>query len=85
MESVAFGNRSFKESITMIPDKRNQIPLCIGLYPVSTAQTKFYIFWKQFSLALKEEQIKKFTWQREFPLAMANGQGKFFQAWYLIA
>ena len=36
---------------------------------------KFFIFWKQFSLALKK--IKKFTRQREFPLAMASGQVEF--------
>ena len=29
---------------------------------------EFFIFWKQFSLALKDEQIKKFTCQREFPV-----------------
>ena len=38
---------------------------------------EFFIFWKQFSLALKDEQIKKFTCQREFPLAMASGRVEF--------
>ena len=38
---------------------------------------KFFIFWKQFSLALKDEQIKKFTRQQEFPLAMASGRVEF--------
>ena len=38
---------------------------------------EFFIFWKQFSLALKDAQIKKFTRQREFPLAMASGRVEF--------
>ena len=38
---------------------------------------KFFIFWKQFSLALKDEQIKKLTRQPEFPLAMASGRVEF--------
>ena len=33
---------------------------------------KFFIFWKLFSLALKDKQIKKFTRQWEFPLTMAS-------------
>ena len=38
---------------------------------------EFFISWKQFSLALKDMQIKKFTRQREFPLAMASGRVEF--------
>ena len=45
-ESIAIDDHSlhiwftnFNESITMFPDKINQIPLCIGLFPVSTAQS----------------------------------------------
>ena len=40
-------------------------------------QHKFFIFQKQFSLALKDEQIKKFTRQQEFPLTMASGRVEF--------
>ena len=38
---------------------------------------EFFIFWKQFSLALKDKQIKKFTSQQEFPFAMASGRVEF--------
>ena len=38
---------------------------------------EFFIFLQQFSLALKDEQIKKFTRHREFPLAMASGRVEF--------
>ena len=40
----------------------------------------FFIFWKQFALTLKDEQInqiKKLTCQREFPLAMVSGEVEF--------
>ena len=38
---------------------------------------EFFIFWIQFSLALKDEHIKKFTRQQEFLLPMASGQVEF--------
>ena len=34
----------FNELIMMFPDKINQIPLCICLFPVSTAQTANSLF-----------------------------------------
>ena len=42
---------------------------------------EFFIFWKQFSLAFKNEQIKKFNRQWKFLLAMASGRAG-FQALY---
>ena len=38
---------------------------------------EFFIFWKQFSLPFKDEQIKKFTRQGEYPLAIASGRVEF--------
>ena len=64
----------------MFPDRINQIPLCISttVLPVSTAQTMNSLFSESnFHSPLKDEQIQKFTCQREFPLAMGSGGVEF--------
>ena len=68
----------YNESITMFPDKINQNSFVyITLSGFYGADPKFFIFWKTFSLTLKDEQIKKFTCQPKYPIAMATGQVEF--------
>ena len=56
MDNRSFPFADFNKLITMFPDKIDQIPLYIWLCFYRTDH-KFLIFWKQFSLALKDEQI----------------------------
>ena len=68
----------FNKLIMMFPDEINQIPkVHMVLSCFYRTEHKFSIFWKQFSLALKDEQIKKSSCQQEFPLAMASGRVEF--------
>ena len=63
----------------MFPDKINQILfLCAyDCFPFLRHRQQIFYFMKEILLAHKDKQIKKFTCQREFPLAMASGRVEF--------
>ena len=74
-ESVYLDNRSLRIQLTdlnkliwMFPEKnKSNSFVYMTIFCFYGTDHELFISWKQFSLALKDEQIKKFTRQREFP------------------